>query len=124
MHVGEVSERTGLSIRTLRHYDDLGLVPPSGRTSGGFRLYTAADEARVLLVKAMKPLGYSLDQMRSVLGVIDSVAVDPGSPELQEELRTIYDEARARHEKLEENLIVAANFIETLRSYHSVENAL
>src|SRR5699024_2796904 len=38
--VGEVADFTGLSIRTLRHYDDIGLVVPSGHTAGGFRLYT------------------------------------------------------------------------------------
>ena len=62
--IGEVAEATGLSIRTLRHYDDLGLVVPSGHTSGGFRLYTNDDVERLLLVRRMKPLGFSLERMR------------------------------------------------------------
>ena len=40
MHIGELAERTGLSLRTMRHYDDVGLVPATGRTEGGFRLYS------------------------------------------------------------------------------------
>ena len=38
MHIGEVAERTGLSLRTIRHYDEVGLLPALGRTDGGFRL--------------------------------------------------------------------------------------
>ena len=43
MQIGEVAERTGLSLRTLRHYDEIGLLRPAGRSDGGFRLYTADD---------------------------------------------------------------------------------
>ena len=43
MHIGELAERTGLSLRTIRHYDDVGLLPAAARTDGGFRLYTEAD---------------------------------------------------------------------------------
>jgi hypothetical protein len=41
--VGEVAKRTGLSVRTLHHYDALGLLEPSGRTDAGYRLYTVKD---------------------------------------------------------------------------------
>ena len=40
MHIGELAERTGLSLRTIRHYDDVGLLPATARTDGGFGLYT------------------------------------------------------------------------------------
>ncbi len=43
MHIGELADRTGLSNRTIRHYDEVGLLHPSGRTEGGFRLYTDTD---------------------------------------------------------------------------------
>lgn len=70
MHIGEVADRTGLSHRTLRHYDEVGLVVPSGRSGGGFRLYTEADVQRLLLVRRMKPLGYTLEQMRDLLDTV------------------------------------------------------
>ena len=57
MRIGEVTERTSLSFRTLRHWDDVGLVQPSGRTDGGFRLYTEKDVDRILIIRRMKPLG-------------------------------------------------------------------
>jgi MerR family copper efflux transcriptional regulator len=74
MHIGAVAERTGLSLRTLRHWDEVGLVTPSGRTDGGFRLYTEPDVDRILLVRRMKPLGFSLDEMADLLDVTDRLA--------------------------------------------------
>ena len=65
--IGEVVDQTGLSIPTLRYYDNVGLITPSGRSPGGFRLYSEADVRRVLLVRRMKPLGFTLDQMREFL---------------------------------------------------------
>jgi DNA-binding transcriptional MerR regulator len=68
MHqIGQVAETVGLSLRTIRHYEEIGLVPPSGRSAGGFRLYTDDDIERLRLVKAMKPLDFSLDEMRDLL---------------------------------------------------------
>lgn len=49
MQIGEVADRTGLSLRTLRYYEEVGQVRPSTRTSGGFRLYSETDVARLLL---------------------------------------------------------------------------
>ena len=57
MRIGEVAERTALSFRSLRHWDDVGLVQPSARTEGGFRLYTEKDVDRILIIRRMKPLG-------------------------------------------------------------------
>lgn len=52
MHqIGEVAEAVGLSLRTIRYYEEVGVVPPWGRTAGGFRLYTDDDIERLRLVK-------------------------------------------------------------------------
>jgi DNA-binding transcriptional MerR regulator len=74
MRIGEVATRVGLSLRTLRHWDDVGLVVPSARSAGGFRLYTEADVERLALVKTLKPLDLSLDQMRELLAATDAAA--------------------------------------------------
>lgn len=75
MHqIGEVATRVGLSLRTVRYYEEVGLVVPSGRTEGGFRLYTEADVDRLALVKQMKPLDFSLDEMKDLLEVRDQLA--------------------------------------------------
>ena len=80
--IGTVAEMTGLSIQTLRHWDEVGLVPPSERSEGGFRLYSAIDIQRLLVIRRMKPLEFTLDEMRHLLDSIDLLA-DPGSPENQ-----------------------------------------
>jgi MerR family transcriptional regulator, thiopeptide resistance regulator len=65
--IGEVATATGLTVRALHHYDQIGLVVPSARTSGGHRLYTGADLAVLYQVTAMRQLGLSLDQVGAVL---------------------------------------------------------
>ncbi|MEZ5263389.1 MAG: MerR family transcriptional regulator [Acidimicrobiales bacterium] len=60
--IGEVATRVGLSQRTIRHYDDLGIIKPSARTAGGFRLYTESDVQRFLLIKPFKSLGVGLEE--------------------------------------------------------------
>jgi DNA-binding transcriptional MerR regulator len=79
MQIGEVAARTGLSLRTIRHWDEMGLVVPSERSAGGFRLYTEADIERLMLVKTLKPLEFSLDQMRELLDTIDGLSGGDGA---------------------------------------------
>jgi DNA-binding transcriptional MerR regulator len=79
MHqIGEVAEAVGLSLRTIRYYEETGLVLPSGRSAGGFRLYTDSDIDRLRLVKQMKPLELTIDEMRELLTVRDRLA-DPST---------------------------------------------
>lgn len=76
--IGTVAEMTGLSIQTLRHWDEVGLVPPSERSEGGFRLYSDVDVQRLLVIRRMKPLEFTLEEMGRLLDSIDLLA-DPGS---------------------------------------------
>ena len=69
--VGELALRTGLTIRTLHHYDAIGLLSPSARTDSahgsGHRLYTAADLARLHQILCLKQLGFGLEQIREYM---------------------------------------------------------
>lgn len=65
--VGELAKLTGLTIRTLRYYDQIGLFSPSGRTEAGYRLYTDHDLTRLQQIMSLKELGLSLEQIKSVL---------------------------------------------------------
>lgn len=69
--IGRVAEDLGLSIRTLRHWDEVGLVTPSVRSAGGYRLYTADDVDRLLTIRRMKPLGFTLEEMGRLLASLD-----------------------------------------------------
>src|SRR5687768_6665597 len=72
MHIGELAERTGLSLRTIRHYDDVGLLPATARTDGGFRVYSEEDYERLTVIKQMKPLGFSLEEMAEILAILST----------------------------------------------------
>ncbi|HVR31398.1 MAG TPA: MerR family transcriptional regulator [Acidimicrobiia bacterium] len=79
--IGAAAEAVGLSLRTIRYYEEIGLVTPTGRTDGGFRLYTDADIDRLRLVKALKPVGMSLETMGELLIRADALeaAIDSGT---------------------------------------------
>jgi MerR family transcriptional regulator, thiopeptide resistance regulator len=67
LKVGELARRTGLTIRTLHHYDEIGLLKPSLHTDAGHRLYTAGDLARLQQIVSLRQLGFSLDEVRDCL---------------------------------------------------------
>lgn len=112
MQIGEVAERTGLSLRTIRYYGEVGLVEPSSRTEGGFRLYTDGDVARLELIKTMKPLGYTLEEMSDVLEVLAELERPAGRrPELAERVVAIRASAATRRDRLRKELAAAESFI-------------
>ncbi|WP_369809822.1 MerR family transcriptional regulator [Parafrankia sp. EUN1f] len=115
LQIGEVAERVGLSLRTVRYYEEAGLLVPTGRTPGGFRLYDDDAVDRLLLIKRMKPLGFTLEEMRSLLTVRDELA-DPGLTaqrrvELRERLRTWAVLAEQKLAALREQAGVAEDFV-------------
>src|SRR5262249_32781455 len=66
--VGELARRTGLTVRTLHHYDEVGLLKPSLHTWPAHRLYTAGDVARLQQVLSLRQLGFSLLEIQDSLG--------------------------------------------------------
>jgi DNA-binding transcriptional MerR regulator len=78
MHqIGSVANAVGLSLRTIRHYEEVGVVVPSGRSAGGFRLYTDRDIDRLRLVKKMKPLDFTLEEVGDILHLLDALGGEP-----------------------------------------------
>lgn len=116
--IGEVAEDIGLSIRTIRHYHDVGLVPPSGRTSGGFRLYTDDDMERLRLIKQMKPLDFTLEEMAELLRTLDQArTTNPAQPDprLSDRLDMYADATDNRCAKLRSQLAAGEHLARTLR---------
>ncbi|EGX55702.1 MerR family transcriptional regulator [Streptomyces zinciresistens K42] len=120
MQIGEVAARTELSLRTIRHYEETGLVVPSARSQGGFRLYTEADVTRLMVIRRMKPLGFTLDEMRELLDAtdrLDAGEVSAGERErLLERVRGFEEAARRRVADLRTQLARAEDFAATLRT--------
>lgn len=65
--IGRVAALTGLTVRALHHYDDIGLVSPSQRSAAGYRLYTDADLRRLQQVLLFRELGFALDAVRDLI---------------------------------------------------------
>jgi DNA-binding transcriptional MerR regulator len=96
-------------------------VAPSARSKGGFRLYTEADVERLMVIRRMKPLDFSLEEMRDLLEITERIAAtdDPPAGEEKERLRERLDSYRkvadARCETLRAQLMAAEDFAATLR---------
>jgi DNA-binding transcriptional MerR regulator len=118
MHIGEVAARTELSLRSLRHWEEVGLLTPSGRTEGGFRLYTEADVDKIMVIRRMKPLGFSLDQMKAAMADIATLANDDAGPRAQnsarERLHATQQDAVERRQKLVAQLAMADEFLDLI----------
>lgn len=117
--IGEVAERLGLSLRTVRYYEEVGLVAPAERSPGGFRLYDDDAVDRLELIKQMKPLEFSLEETRELLELRQRLG-DPrlsaaDRAELVERLAMFTAAAEERCDRLAEHLTRAEAFAETLR---------
>ncbi len=128
MQIGLVSHRTELSIATLRHYDEVGLVAPSARSDGGFRLYTEDDVQRLLVIRRMKPLEFSLDEMKQLLQSLDALE-DPATTEADKQaasdfIRTCHARAAESCLKLRKRLAYAEELTAVLAAKSSSTGSL
>lgn len=67
LKIGGLAKRAGLTVRTLHHYDAIGLLSPSDRSERGYRLYNRSDVARLHQIQAIKQLGFPLSDVREML---------------------------------------------------------
>jgi DNA-binding transcriptional MerR regulator len=92
MQIGEIARRAGMSVRAVRYYEELGLIQPDNRSSGGFRLYNEKSLKRLRVIAFLKGLGLSLAGIREILLAKKSSG---GSPEAVRTLFRIYGERLA-----------------------------
>ncbi|MDY7104194.1 MAG: MerR family transcriptional regulator [Actinomycetota bacterium] len=116
--IGDVANLVGLSLRTVRHYEDAGLVLPAARTAGGFRLYGDEAIGRLRLIMQMKPLGFSLEEMRLLIEARAALASGAVAADERRDLEgRVAMFAAAATEKCDElraSLAVAEAFSDTL----------
>lgn len=115
--IGRVADRIDLSLRTIRFYDEAGIVVPSARSAGGFRLYTEADIDRLIEVKAMKPLGFSLDETRELMDLRDRLqAGQPLAPSERAALLAYAERAEIEFRKRQDELAAARRLTSALQA--------
>jgi len=90
LRIGELASRTGFTPKTLRYYEDIGLIRPHGRSESGYRLYDAPCVERLDLVRRAQALGMRLDDIRQILEISDEGRVPCGH------VMTIVDRELAR----------------------------
>ena len=69
--IGELSTRTGCKVETIRYYERSGILEPAGRTAAGQRVYTTVHHKRLNFVRKLRRLGFSLDEVRGLLRLVD-----------------------------------------------------
>ncbi|MGC5020284.1 MerR family transcriptional regulator [Micromonospora sp. DT47] len=92
--VGQVAKAARVTVRTLHHYDEIGLLSPSGRTAAGYRRYDDADLERLQHIRYYRELGFPLDEIAAIL---DDPGADPAA-----HLRRQYELVTERIGKLQE----------------------
>jgi DNA-binding transcriptional MerR regulator len=107
LRIGEVAKLTGLTTRTLRYWEELGLLSPSGHRGSGERVYSPADMTRVSRIRDLQDLlGFSLAEVRAVLDIEDIEVLDRVRSELRSgdlspgRRRELFDEAIAANDHL------------------------
>lgn len=117
MLIGEFAEKSGLSLRSIRRYDDIGLLKASGRTDGGFRVYTSDDLARVRVIRGMRALGYAHGEIKDFLSVREPSAGSLlGATAIERlEMADLLEDVVQRERGLRRQLRLADEFIEMLR---------
>jgi DNA-binding transcriptional MerR regulator len=117
--IGEVAERVGVSLRTVRYYEEQGLLVPQTRTRGGFRLYSEDQIERLSLIKQMKPLRFTVEETRILLEARDVLHAGSAAREERDEatarLREFAAAATDRCEELSLELGRAGDLARRLR---------
>jgi MerR family transcriptional regulator, thiopeptide resistance regulator len=113
LKVGALATRTGVSIRTLHHYDDIGLLSPALRTPSGHRLYTAPDIVRLQHIQALRLMGLSLDAIR------DSLERSPLTPAQLVQLQL---ERLEQQMELQQRLHARLTYLAQQLAQHSVDD--
>jgi DNA-binding transcriptional MerR regulator len=119
LRVGDLARQTGKSVRAIHLYEEMGLLEPATRSSGGFRLYHPEAVERVRWIDLLNGLGFSLQDTR---GALERWWQSDRGPEAMEELRTLFsaklDETREnirRQQQLERELIEGLEYLVTCR---------
>lgn len=124
LRIGELAKRSGKSVRALHLYEEMGLLHPANRSTGGFRLYAEVSVARVEWISKLQDAGFSLNALKDLLR---GVEIESAAPEAMRRVRGVFEEklaetrsARARLEKLEKDLIDSLAYLDGCRTCEPV----
>jgi DNA-binding transcriptional MerR regulator len=126
LRVGALARRTGKTVRAIHLYEELGLLRPETRSSGGFRLYHESAVERVRWIDLLHGLGFSLPEMRTVVEKWWTADLGPAA---MDELRALFQrkladtrDALRRHAELERELMEGLAYLQTCRECATPSN--
>lgn len=104
--VGQLARATGTKAVTIRYYEQIGLLPSASRNASGYRQYSAEDRDRLLFIRRSRALGFSLSDIRDLLGLADHrqascAAVDAKVAEQLEQVRVRIRDLQGLEQELE-----------------------
>jgi MerR family transcriptional regulator, copper efflux regulator len=115
LQIGEIAERVGLSLRTVRYYEEMGLIVPEKRTEGGFRLYGNEEIERLKLIMQMKPLGFSVQEMGDMIDARVTLRENPDDADAQRRFLELAEHAERLRDKMRKRLANAEGFVVQLK---------
>jgi MerR family transcriptional regulator, mercuric resistance operon regulatory protein len=77
LSIGALSKQSGVNIETIRYYEKIGIMPPPARSAGGYRIYEPEHLKRLSFVRRGRELGFSLDELRGLLRLVDTLTPAP-----------------------------------------------
>ena len=95
IRIGELSQRTGCNIETIRYYERVGLLPAPMRSAGRYRLYDTGDVGRLVFVRRARELGFTLNEVRALLA-LSTRDGEAACPEVRELAAAHLGEMRAK----------------------------
>ncbi|MBT4504018.1 MAG: MerR family transcriptional regulator [Gemmatimonadetes bacterium] len=98
MQIGDLAARAGITTRTIRYYEELGIIEPDERTEGGFRLYSELQLRRLNIVQGLKALGFDLERIRSLFDLKHTA--DTGGELAAAMSQHLYEQQREIDEKI------------------------
>ena len=110
LQIGEIARITGFSTKTLRYYEEVGLVKPTTRTEAGYRLYGESELAQIEFIKRAKQIGLTLAEIKELLDLAAEDARGKALARLEELLE-------ARVEEIERQVLALSEFRDVFRGY-------
>ncbi len=120
MQIGEIARKAGTSARTVRYYEELGLIQPDSHSSGGFRLYSEDNLKRLRVISFLKELGLSLSEIREIFAAKKASGADKET--IRTLLRIFGDKLRLVDSRIESLSRIRAELTRAMRILHSCES--
>lgn len=92
--IGDLAKSAGVSTPTIRYYEEIGLLPPAGRSAAGQRVYEESDLERLTFIRRCRDFGFSIDQVRLLAGL--SISADRDCGEVRDIARAHLGEVREK----------------------------